>query len=266
VSASIAIESSSQEYIVRWNRLVSTTNWEKGRIIHEWRHAMRGENATEDSWTDEAWADRVGQITPQHVGRLRRVWERFGDTYDQYPGLFWSHFQAALNWDDAETWLQGASDERWSVARMRERRWEAHGAPPELKPRPEDIFTAEVDEDVDPRVEAPTSTSHDIAPTEGEVRDIDDEFSDDEFSGNGHRDENAAEQADEPESAAREMDDATPVQPFRDLPELPEDVDQALEGMKLAIIAHKASSWERISRDDMLRVIDGLRALVLAPA
>ena len=29
------------EYVGRWNRLVSTTNWEKGRIICEWREALR---------------------------------------------------------------------------------------------------------------------------------------------------------------------------------------------------------------------------------
>ncbi len=35
-----AIETASSEYLGRWNRLVSTTNWEKGRIVAEWREAL----------------------------------------------------------------------------------------------------------------------------------------------------------------------------------------------------------------------------------
>ncbi len=34
------IEEASAEYLGRWNRLVSTTNWEKGRIISQWREAL----------------------------------------------------------------------------------------------------------------------------------------------------------------------------------------------------------------------------------
>ena len=34
------IEAASTEYLGRWNRLVSTTNWEKGQIICQWRAAL----------------------------------------------------------------------------------------------------------------------------------------------------------------------------------------------------------------------------------
>ena len=63
------------------------------------------------------------------------------------PGLFWSHFYAALDWPDAEMWLQGAVESDWSIGQMRDQRWEAHGAPGELKPSAADIVTNEVDED-----------------------------------------------------------------------------------------------------------------------
>ena len=69
----------------------------------------------------------MGGVTPQHVGRLRRVFERFGETHDQYAGLYWSHFQAALDWPDAEMYLEGAVQNDWSVAQMRNERWEAMG-------------------------------------------------------------------------------------------------------------------------------------------
>ena len=145
--ATLAVEASTQ-YVGRWNRLVSTTNWEKGRIIHQWREALRQAGAPAASYTDDAWSRQVGNVTPQHVGRLRRVFERFGQVYEQYEGLYWSHFQAAVEWPDAEMYLQGAVENDWSISQMRNQRWEAMGGAPELKPHDADIVDAELDEDV----------------------------------------------------------------------------------------------------------------------
>ena len=33
-------DATSEVFLGRWNRLISTTNWEKGRIILEWRQAL----------------------------------------------------------------------------------------------------------------------------------------------------------------------------------------------------------------------------------
>ena len=38
---STVVVEAAAEYVGRWNRLVSTTNWEKGRIVSEWREALR---------------------------------------------------------------------------------------------------------------------------------------------------------------------------------------------------------------------------------
>ena len=141
-------EEASREFVGQWNRLISRTNWEKGKLIYDWRASMIASGVPNQLYSDEAWSRRVGNVTSQHVGRLRRVYERFGETHDQYDGLFWSHFQAALDWDDAEVWLEGAAQNRWSVSLMRRQRWVAIGAPPELKPREEDVMLSELDEDV----------------------------------------------------------------------------------------------------------------------
>ena len=109
-------ETTSQHYLGRWERLVSTTNWEKGRIICQWRQAVIDADARATEYGDEAWSRHVGNVTPQHVGRLRRVYDRFGRTAEAYPGLYWSHFQAALDWNDAEMWLEGALSNGWSVS------------------------------------------------------------------------------------------------------------------------------------------------------
>ena len=89
------VDHASEQYLGQWKRLVSTTNWEKGRIIHQWRLALAAADAPTADYCDDAWSHRVGNVTPQHVGRLRRVFERFAAQRDDYPGLYWSHFQAA---------------------------------------------------------------------------------------------------------------------------------------------------------------------------
>ena len=123
-----AIETTSHEYLGRWNRLVSTTNWEKGRIVAEWREALIEAAAPAAAYSDEAWSRRVGSVTPQHTGRLRRVYQRFAAMREKYPGLYWSHFQAALDWDDAEMWLEGAVQNRWSISQMQGERSRTLGA------------------------------------------------------------------------------------------------------------------------------------------
>jgi len=75
------------------------------------------------------------------------VQQRFGATRSTYKGLYWSHFFAALDWNDAEMWLEGAVQSQWSVSQMRRQRWETLGqvGPPPLAI---DEVAAEVDEDV----------------------------------------------------------------------------------------------------------------------
>ena len=62
----------SQPFVGRWSRLVSTTNWEKGRIIVEWRAALVSQGLPVAEYSDEAWGRLVGGVSGQHVGRLRR--------------------------------------------------------------------------------------------------------------------------------------------------------------------------------------------------
>lgn len=252
------VDEASAEYLGRWNRLVSTTNWEKGRIISQWRQRLVKAGAPARSYADEAWSRRVGNVSGQHVGRLRRVFERFADQYEDYTGLYWSHFQAALDWDDAEMWLEGAANTGWSVAEMRAQRWQAIGAPPELKPRDEDVITAELDEDV------PESTQPAMSGSVGEIHDVaDDETEPPDQHAEASSEATAAHDAVPPAEADEA---AEPVRPFEDLPALPDDLADALESMKLAILNHKLDGWRDIERDGVLRMLDGLKQLVTSPA
>ena len=255
---SVADDATSQEFVGRWNTLVSTTNWEKGQIIHQWREALIADNADRSLYADDVWSRTVGAVTPQHVGRLRRVFERFADVCDQYEGLYWSHFQAALDWDDAEMWLEGAVQNSWSVSQMRSQRWEALGADESLKPRDEDIIVAELNEDIDTRLDASAgdATPEIITP---EVAEVAGGGSDEAEKDSAARATTPADEVDSPEVTE------TPVRPFEELPELPDDVADAFESMKLAILRHKATDWADIARDDLIMALDSLKALALAP-
>jgi hypothetical protein len=249
-SESVTVENASEEFLGRWNRLVSTTNWEKGRIISQWRAALEAADAPAAGYTDDAWARWVGNVSPQHTGRLRRVWDRFGGQYEQYSGLFWSHFQAAIDWPDAEMWLEGAVQNQWSIAQMREQRWESMGAPADLKPRPEDVVAAELDEDVSPTDDTPRAES--VPGTPSEVHDAEpDAPFDDELSG----------EYDAGSTTATAVD---PHRPFEGLPGLPPDLDEAFEALKLAILSHRMTGWDEVPQDTVLRWLEALRCFALA--
>jgi len=234
--ATLAADAST-EYVGRWNRLVSTTNWQKGEIIRQWREALKEAGAPPEDYTDEVWGRRVGGVSPQHVGRLRRVHERFGEVFEQYRGLYWSHFHAALDWPDAEMYLEGAVQNGWSVTRMRDQRRKLVRA---VEPQAEEHLPSSADRQL-PKT---------ISETVGEVR------------GAGRTSD------DEPEynPPGAVLSAAPPARPFESLPPLPPDVGEAFELMKLAILAHKASGWREISRHDLLSLLDALRRLALTPA
>lgn len=262
----------SEGYVGRWNRLISTTNWEKGRIIHEWRTALQNSGAPATEFSDEAWSQLVGGVSGQHVGRLRRVYERFGGVYSDYEGLYWSHFQAALDWDDAEMWLEGALQNSWSVAELRRNRWETLGAVDGQEPQAQDLVVVEPDEDFQP-----TDKQRSTADAEGRILKDHDyiaearspagpDFGEEEdvepTGGPSSGKSNSSRPTDDPEHPS-----AIPlVRPFENLPTLPTDLSEAFESFQLAILRHKSDNWQEVSRDDVLSSLEALKTLVLAPS
>ncbi len=250
-----ALETASLPFVGRWNTLVSTTNWEKGRIISQWRSSLEEQEAAVGEYSDEAWAQLVQGVSSQHTGRLRRVHDRFGDVQDQYNGLFWSHFQAALDWDDAEMWLEGAVQSKWTVAQMRAKRWETLGGSAELKPREEDVVAAELDEDVVADEAIPETLTGSVAVA---------------------HDATGESEADDKSDAQEPDDDSSPgtvegvpretVRPFADLGKLPDDLTEAFESFKLAILRHKSAGWQEVTLEEILGTLEALKELALAPS
>lgn len=258
------VEKSSQPFIGRWNSLVSQTNWEKGRIICDWRQSLIDADAPITAYSDEAWAKLVGGVTSQHVGRLRRVHQKFSKVAQTYAGLFWTHFHAACDWDDAEMWLEGAVQNSWSVSQMRRKRWETLGAVAADEPEEGDVVAAEVDEDFEP--------ANDREPT---AKNFEDDFSEEnagpraegpDFGDEEHMSDGDAGPGGAQVYASDDEDAIGFVKPFENLGELPPDVSEAFEAFKLSIIRHRAEEWQSISAEDMLAALDALKELVRAPS
>lgn len=261
VSSPEAVEA-SQPFVGRWDRLVSRTNWEKGKIVAEWREALVAAGAAAGEYSDDAWSRLVGNVTPQHVGRLRRTFARFAARQETFAGLYWSHFFAALEWNDAELWLEGAVQNGWSVSRMRAARWEAQeGAPSD-----------------DPRTAAPLVESNveDDAPsadgTHAEVRDPREfagEYSGPLAEGPDYGDEalSSSVATDDETNGSTEAtsEAAAPHRPFENLPSLPSDLHEAFEAFKLAIVHHRLAAWRDVAPADVVASLRALEALVLAP-
>ncbi|HEY1600837.1 MAG TPA: hypothetical protein VGG64_14610 [Pirellulales bacterium] len=268
-------EETSLAYLKQWDRLVSSTNWEKGRIIHEWRTALVASQAAATQYSDEAWSRRAGNVSGQHVGRLRRVFERFGSVSSSYPDLYWSHFQAALDWNDAEMWLEGAIQSGWSVSQMRSSRWLAMGAPDELRPSESDVISGELDEDfsadqqptseiVEPAERAQGSFEGTTGPDYSEGPDFGDSGP---RSGDEAGDAAAVGVPFDADAAQYPGDPSAPVvRPFENLAELPPDLAESFENFKLTILRHKVAGWTEVSRDDVLAVLDALRHFACAPS
>jgi hypothetical protein len=249
----------SQPFIGLWNKLISTTNWDKGDVICKWRKSLEDAKAAAAEFSDEAWSQMVAGVTPQHVGRLRRTFDRFGHVYSEYDGVYWSHFYAALDWDDAEMWLEGAVQNKWSVSKMRQHRWETLGKKPGEEPDPQDIVSTEISEETQSLELAEGKRQNDRDYIEGPVHEGPD-FGDEDQAGKGAQSKSEfADKADSEPSAAT-------VRPFESFTDLPEDIMEVTSELKVAIIRHRSEEWSEISKEDMLSLLDAFKQLVNAPA
>ena len=53
----------TEPFVGQWNTLISQTNWEKGKIISEWRSALIESGSLPNSFSDETWCKQVGAVT-----------------------------------------------------------------------------------------------------------------------------------------------------------------------------------------------------------
>lgn len=112
-SAGLAVADESEESLIQTaQNAISQCRWIVGECASKWtqRHA-RGR-------TDADFGILVG-LSGDQIYQRRRVWETFSDVQSQFGSLKWSHFYAALNWDDAADCLQWADETQSTVAEMK---------------------------------------------------------------------------------------------------------------------------------------------------
>jgi hypothetical protein len=226
------------------------------------------EESAVTEYSDEAWAQLVGGVTSQHVGRLRRVNQRFGEVTEQYADLFWSHFQAALDWDDAEMWLEGSIQNGWSVSQMRGKRWETHGTPPEEQRQETDLDntemqgTAEAEAPFAEGEAEPTKNESGVSPSTATID------SPNDSSSTKASEKDTSDSSDDAPRAEAEAESVPPVEKRTrlsvDVESLPDDLAEAFESFKLAIIAHRRENWRDTSTESVVECLEALRQLVLA--
>lgn len=101
---------------------VSDVDWVVGECASKWTTKYsRGR-------TDADFAATVGgDLTGDFVFKRRRVWETFADVRKTYHNLKWSHFYAAIAWDDSAECLAWADEMDATVAEMKAWRRMQHG-------------------------------------------------------------------------------------------------------------------------------------------
>ncbi len=127
-----AVKETEADLVSRAQLALSHCNWEVGECAATWTTRFaRGR-------TDGDFGAQIG-LSADQVYQRRRVWETFADVRDNYSQLKWSHFYAALTWDDAAECLQWAEEIRATVAEMKAWRRAQRG---------EDLSTAGAEEPI----------------------------------------------------------------------------------------------------------------------
>lgn len=113
VAAEVRQDTESEAALIqRVKESISRNNWTIGECASQWtaRYAK--------GRTDDDFGAAVG-MTGDQVYQRRRVHDRFRGVSDTYRNLSWSHFYAALTWDDAEACLDWACENYATVSEMK---------------------------------------------------------------------------------------------------------------------------------------------------
>ncbi|HMO16176.1 MAG TPA: hypothetical protein PKD64_18790 [Pirellulaceae bacterium] len=237
------VSEESSNYLFQWHELVSRTNWEKGKIICEWRNSVCRAHPEVKAVSDRAWSELIGGITAEHVGRLRRTFERFGEVYQKYNGLRWTHFMVAVSWPDAEMWLEGASQADWTVEQMRSRRWETMGGLASERPDDKDIIAEEIPSaDAEMPIESNAFQQYSGDAISGPILEGPD-WGDSDIANTG---------------AARNANDAIE----KILQRVPHELANAIESLSTLIRTYHDRKWSGVNRSDALKLLNYLKDLV----
>ena len=108
----VDVPESEEQLVDIAQRAVSQCRWVVGECASKWtKRYSRGR-------TDADFGLLVG-LSGDQIYQRRRVWESFADVRQEFSALRWSHFYAALTWDDAPECLQWAEEAGATVSEMK---------------------------------------------------------------------------------------------------------------------------------------------------
>ena len=189
----VDLTAADETAIVEAARLaVSQCNWVIGQCAAEWTERYA------EGRTDGDFAELIG-LSSDQVYQRRRVWETFADVRTEYAGLRWSHFYAAVTWDDAPDSLGWAEEMGATVAEMRAWRRAQRG---------DDLTQPD-----EPSELPPFEPSSILSPTTTHIASFDDANESDRPAGSG--DESKPRESDEAMALARQTgeSDYSPYSP-----------------------------------------------------
>ena len=129
---SLVVTETEQELVAQAQLAVSRCNWVVGECAAKWTQKYS------KGRTDADFAAKVG-LSADQVFQRRRVWETFGSVHGDYASLKWSHFYAALNWDDAADCFAWTQENDATVAEMKAWRRAMRGEDLSVEQPPDDF-------------------------------------------------------------------------------------------------------------------------------
>lgn len=115
------VDDESEQHLINTAvEAVSQCRWVVGECAAKWtQRYARGR-------TDAEFGLLIG-VSGDQVYQRRRVWETFSSVRGEFKTLKWSHFYAALTWEDSLEALRWAQEMEATVAEMRAWRRAQHG-------------------------------------------------------------------------------------------------------------------------------------------
>lgn len=113
IAAEVRQDTESEAALIQAaKQAITTCNWKVGEAASMWTARWA------KGRTDADFGAAV-DLTADQVYQRRRVWDRWGEKPIPYRFLSWSHFYAALTWEDADTYLEWAYANQATVSEMK---------------------------------------------------------------------------------------------------------------------------------------------------
>lgn len=227
----IQAEATEQQLVERAKAAESDSHWVIGECA---ALCARLHNTTAAEFAQMCGMD------PQQVQQRRRVYDVFADVRQSYTCITFSHFRAALDWDDSAECLGWAEENGASVREMEAWRRAQQGS--------SQAIVGDCDDEPEPAADH-TCTTSEVVDHKSDCVTEEPDFDMDE-----------AEADDEPQEWIEEPDHIEPETPVTRKPE----VDRAVDWRKAAIPFRDlvASAWARNHDDDKEELKRFLRDLL----